>query len=39
VTRGNPVDGHEADIVPMACVGAARVAEADQQLHVMVVRK
>jgi hypothetical protein len=39
VTRGNSIHGHEADVVTMARIGAARVAEADQQLHVMVVRK
>ena len=30
VARGNPLGGHEAHVVPVASVRAARVAEADK---------
>ncbi len=39
VTCGNAIDCHEADVVTVARVGAARVAEANEQLHVTLIRE
>src|SRR5262245_32724813 len=38
VPRGNAIERHEANVVAMARVGAARIAKANKQLHVTLVR-